>query len=433
MPMGDAEADAWAVVAAAREAKLAADADWSRAAQREQRAYREKCLAGERRNDASRMMQDALQNISSLQQSRPPLIDVLGADLSALVLQHAVLEGSLKDADNFRSTCQLMRAVASPASLRHTMVNMHTSCLHTLRLRMQLQPDDDVPALRDSLTAADSFLDGESHLNDEDEDHLRARTDISDPFLRRHRDVMLLRGYVDRANSKFHGHERRALRLITQLQELLGARATALAVLAEEQRRLEAHPLPGFAFTRADEGLEAWNQRESGNQPARIAVSLWSCTIPGLEGTIWTGARCPLRVCFYDDYPLREPSLYFPSGFWHPNCYPSGKLCLAKWTVQKRMADKQYLPKGVVKDPYMWHVSECLPVLLRLIQHSLDEPNNSDPCSEAPWRACKNDISLYNRRIRQMIESNRYDSSSQSHVSVSDDGGVVGDLGANPF
>ena len=97
------------------------------------------------------------------------------------------------------------------------------------------------------------------------------------------------------------------------------------------------------------------------------------------------------------------------------------------------MADKQYLPKGVVKDPYMWHVSECLPVLLRLIQHSLDEPNNSDPCSEAPWRACKNDISLYNRRIRQMIESNRYDSSSQSHVSVSDDGGVVGDLGANPF
>ena len=92
----------------------------------------------------------------------------------------------------------------------------------------------------------------------------------------------------------------------------------------------------------------------------------------------------------------------------------------------------------------MWHVhtwsdspfSECLPSPRAPPPHSaLAEraPNNSDPCSEAPWRAYKNDISLYNRRIRQMIESNRYDSSSQSHVSVSDDGGVVGDLGANPF
>ena len=34
---------------------------------------------------------------------------------------------------------------------------------------------------------------------------------------------------------------------------------------------------------------------------------------------------------------------------------------------------------------YNWHVSLCAPVILRLIQHHLDDPNNADPCCEAPY------------------------------------------------
>jgi ubiquitin-conjugating enzyme E2 I len=58
-------------------------------------------------------------------------------------------------------------------------------------------------------------------------------------------------------------------------------------------------------------------------------LMVWYCGIPGKKGTIWEGGFFPLKIFFTDDYPQTAPKLTFPKGFFHPNIYDSGRVCLS--------------------------------------------------------------------------------------------------------
>lgn len=45
--------------------------------------------------------------------------------------------------------------------------------------------------------------------------------------------------------------------------------------------------------------------------------------------TDWEGGYFPLTLHFSEDYPSKPPKCKFPSGFFHPNVYPSGTVCLS--------------------------------------------------------------------------------------------------------
>ncbi|KDO84101.1 hypothetical protein CISIN_1g031420mg [Citrus sinensis] len=56
---------------------------------------------------------------------------------------------------------------------------------------------------------------------------------------------------------------------------------------------------------------------------------IWECIIPGKTGTDWEGGYFPLTLYFSEDYPSKPPKCKFPQGFFHPNVYPSGTVCLS--------------------------------------------------------------------------------------------------------
>lgn len=60
-----------------------------------------------------------------------------------------------------------------------------------------------------------------------------------------------------------------------------------------------------------------------------INLMKWKCYIPGVQGTDWEGGFFPLTMEFTDDYPTKPPKCKFPAGFFHPNIYPSGTVCLS--------------------------------------------------------------------------------------------------------
>ena len=423
-----AESAVWAEVSAARDAFNAAASEEADAAARERQANADKIFAARRKGMAEQRMQSALHKLGLLTQTRPPLVDILGADLCTLVLQHSFVELSPHAARNLQCTCRLMHSAGCGAPFRIAVLRMQAERLHKLRLRVQLQPDGDVLPLFHSHCNEFAFEDAEREIADGDYTEQEWHEEVvADAELRRHRQVRQLRKHFDH-------NEAEMLSLIRKMREMHGAKASALAVLHEEHRQLEACSLAGFLVaSRCESGLEHLSKStisyRDGRKAVRHPVSEWSILVPGPEGSVWDGARCPLRIIFYDDYPAREPELRFPGGFWHMNCLPSGKLCLPKWTVQKPMADKKSITNTV--DQGSWHASQCLPVLLRQIQFSLDEPNACDPCSDAPWKAFKNDKELYNRRIRQMIETGRYDSTAWTRalVATGEDGTLVGALG----
>lgn len=48
-----------------------------------------------------------------------------------------------------------------------------------------------------------------------------------------------------------------------------------------------------------------------------------------LPQTDWDGGSFPLTLHFSEDYPSKPPKCKFPQGFFHPNVYPSGTVCLS--------------------------------------------------------------------------------------------------------
>ena len=113
----------------------------------------------------------------------------------------------------------------------------------------------------------------------------------------------------------------------------------------------------------------------------------WDVVIPGKDGTLWEHARIPMTMTFTEDYPNKPPVCKFKlvqgKPLFHPNVYPSGKICLSLLD-----ADKGWKPSLTIKH------------LLIGIQSLLDDPNNLDPAQEEPFRAFKYNQEEYKTKVK---------------------------------
>ncbi|KAF2295389.1 hypothetical protein GH714_032728 [Hevea brasiliensis] len=83
----------------------------------------------------------------------------------------------------------------------------------------------------------------------------------------------------------------------------------------------------------------------------------------GLEAeTDWEGGYFPLTLHFSEDYPSKPPKCKFPQGFFHPNVYPSGTVCLS-----------------ILNEDSGWRPAITVKQILVGIQDLLDQPNPADP------------------------------------------------------
>jgi len=113
----------------------------------------------------------------------------------------------------------------------------------------------------------------------------------------------------------------------------------------------------------------------------------WSCVIPGKQGTIWEGGAYPLNLEFPDEYPTRPPIARFPAGFFHPNIYPSGKVCLS-----------------ILNEEKGWRPSITIKSVLTGIQELLSEPNMMDPAQEAAYYKKKSDNEAYEVEVKMQAK-----------------------------
>ena len=122
----------------------------------------------------------------------------------------------------------------------------------------------------------------------------------------------------------------------------------------------------------------------------------WDVVIPGKDGGLWEGARIPMTMVFTEDYPNKPPACKFKmvadtgKPLFHPNVYPSGKICLSLLD-----ADKSWKPSLTIKH------------LLIGIQTLLDDPNNLDPAQEEPFRAYKYNKEEYNTKVKAQVQKLR--------------------------
>ncbi|KAF5836594.1 ubiquitin-conjugating enzyme/RWD-like protein [Dunaliella salina] len=115
-----------------------------------------------------------------------------------------------------------------------------------------------------------------------------------------------------------------------------------------------------------------------------MILTKWKCFIPGRPNTEWEGGFFPLTMEFSDDYPTKPPKCKFPAGFYHPNIYPSGTVCLS-----------------ILNEEEAWRPSITVKQLLLGIQELLDNPNPNSPAQSEAYMAFTQDLPRYKREVKK--------------------------------
>lgn len=151
--------------------------------------------------------------------------------------------------------------------------------------------------------------------------------------------------------------------------------SVALARLAQERKNWRKdHP---FGFVAKPEG------KADGSSD----FMKWKCLLPGKKGTDWESGLYPVTLTFTDDYPIKPPSCAFPEGFFHPNVYPSGKVCLS-----------------IVNSDGTWKPSISIKQILEGIRALLTEPNLEDPAQQHAYEVHQRQKGKYKELVRKQAK-----------------------------
>lgn len=118
-----------------------------------------------------------------------------------------------------------------------------------------------------------------------------------------------------------------------------------------------------------------------------LDLTLWTAGIPGRSGTLWEAATFPITIHFPEEYPSKPPKVKFPAGFYHPNVYPSGTVCLS-----------------ILNEEQDWRPAITLKQIVMGVQELLDAPNPDSPAQEPAWKAFSKDRATYEKKVREQAK-----------------------------
>ncbi|KAI5957085.1 hus5 [Candida jiufengensis] len=123
------------------------------------------------------------------------------------------------------------------------------------------------------------------------------------------------------------------------------------------------------------------------SQDGSLDLTSWTAGIPGKSNTLWEGGLYPIKIDFPEEYPSKPPKVKFPPGFYHPNVYPSGTICLS-----------------ILNEDQDWKPAITLKQIVLGVQELLDTPNPDSPAQEPAWKTFSKDKSAYEKKIKEQAK-----------------------------
>jgi ubiquitin-conjugating enzyme E2 I len=93
-------------------------------------------------------------------------------------------------------------------------------------------------------------------------------------------------------------------------------------------------------------------------------------------------------MTFTEDFPASPPTCKFDPPIFHPNVFPSGKVCLSILNEEK-----DWVPTITIKD------------VLRGIQDLLNNPNLADPAQREAHIMCRDNLPHYLDAVRVLAKT----------------------------
>ncbi|XP_020095165.1 SUMO-conjugating enzyme SCE1-like isoform X3 [Ananas comosus] len=112
---------------------------------------------------------------------------------------------------------------------------------------------------------------------------------------------------------------------------------------------------------------------------------LWCGAAPFL--TDWEGGYYPLTLGFSEDYPTKPPKCTFPQGFFHPNVFSSGLVCLS-----------------ILDEYHGWKPAITVTQILVGVQNLLNQPNFASLAQGTPCHLLTQDAAEYKKRVREQAK-----------------------------
>lgn len=156
------------------------------------------------------------------------------------------------------------------------------------------------------------------------------------------------------------------------------------AILLKNQlREITKNPIDGFSI-----GLSESD-----------SIYEWTVMMEGPPGTLYEGGYFPCKLHFPKEYPNQPPTMHFLTpGFWHPNVYKDGKVCISilheakedEFNKEEKMSEK-------------WRPILGIEAILVSVQSMLSEPNTSSPANIDASVQYQKEPKLYKKRIRRLV------------------------------
>jgi len=142
----------------------------------------------------------------------------------------------------------------------------------------------------------------------------------------------------------------------------------------------------------------------SRDPPPGISVGLinddlykWNVIVEGPEGTIWEGGVFPCSLIFPYDYPNNPPQMTFKTaGFWHPNVFRDGRVCISILHTPDESSGNEPLSEK-------WRPVLGVEQVLVSVLSMLNEPNCNSPANSEASIQYREDPEAYRQCVRALV------------------------------
>jgi ubiquitin-conjugating enzyme E2 I len=153
--------------------------------------------------------------------------------------------------------------------------------------------------------------------------------------------------------------------------------------------------MSSFCLKRLQEERKAWRKdhpfgfyaKPRKNSDGTLDLMTWDIGVPGKAGTIWDGGLYKIVAAFPNEYPTKPPKCRFEAGFYHPNVYPSGTICLS-----------------ILNEDEDWRPALSMKQLVLGIQELLDNPNLDSPAQQEAFSNYRRDRDTYVRKVKEQAK-----------------------------
>jgi ubiquitin-conjugating enzyme E2 G1 len=130
---------------------------------------------------------------------------------------------------------------------------------------------------------------------------------------------------------------------------------------------------------------------------------IWTVIIEGPSETPYEGGYFQAQLKFPPDFPSKPPTMTFQTpGFWHPNVYKDGKVCIS---ILHEAKEDQFNPQESMD--LKWRPILSVEAVIISVISMLSEPNFASPANidaSVQWKKNPED---FKKQVRRLVRKSQ--------------------------